>query len=211
MYKTTTFLGVVLALGITPSYSVGQQPSSPQALSPNATAQSPSDASSQPESTPKTGSDSLGENHDRKWHVKLGTISVGASYSRFSGPFYYPYGFYPYDDFRRTWLWDPYWASSVLYPPGYFGYNDGRGEVKLALEPKTVESKLVEVYVDNAYAGTADHLKSIWLQPGAYELSVSSKDHASFHRRIYVLSGRSLKIVAKLNPLKTAEAKEARP
>jgi hypothetical protein len=51
----------------------------------------------------------------------------------------------------------------------------------------------------------------MWLEPGAYDLSVSSKDHEPFHRRIYVLSGRSLKIAAKLNPQRTTEAPEAKP
>jgi hypothetical protein len=79
------------------------------------------------------------------------------------------------------------------------------------LEPKTLEPKLAEVYVDNAYAGTADHLKNIWLEPGAYDLLVSSKDRMSFRRRIYVLTGGSLKITAKLDPGNTADATGAKP
>src|SRR4029077_1247944 len=50
-----------------------------------------------------------------------------------------------------------------------------------------------------AYAGTADRLKSMWLDPGAYDLTVSAKDRESFHQRVYVLSGKSLKITAKLD------------
>jgi hypothetical protein len=208
MHRAAIFLGFALTLGILPKYCVGQTPTSSVADSTTA-AQSPPESSAGAENPPR--SDKPTEGHDRKWHLKLGTVSVGAGYTHFSRPFYYPYGLYPFDGFYRTWLWDPYWATPLSYPSGYFGYNDGRGEVKLILEPKTVDLKLAEVYVDNAYAGTADHLKTMWLEPGAYDLSVSSKDHVSFHRRIYVLSGKSLKIAAKLNPRNTAEAPEAKP
>ena len=135
---------------------------------------------------------------------------MGATYSRFGGPVYYPYGLYPFDGYYRAWLWDPYWAYPLLYPAGYFDRNDGRGEVKITLEPKTVDPKLAEVYVDNAFAGTADHLKNMWLEPGVYDLSVLSKDGAAYRRRIYVLSGKSLKIAAKLDsPL--PETKKPKP
>ena len=114
-----------------------------------------------------------------------GMLVVGGGFSQFDG-------FYP------AWLWDPYWAYPVSYPSGYFGYNDGRGEVKISLEPRSVDPKLAEVYVDNAFAGTADHLKNIWLEPGAYELSVLSKNRTAYRRRIYVISDRSLKIGANI-------------
>jgi hypothetical protein len=137
---------------------------------------------------------------DRKWHLHLGTVSVGAGYSRFSSPFYDPYSFYPFPPsilpgFGTRYssrFWDPYWG--YFYPAGYFSYNDGKGEVRLAAP------KQADVYLDNAYAGKAEKLKSIWLQPGAYDLSVSNSDHASYHQRIYVLSGKSLRITAKLEP-----------
>jgi hypothetical protein len=116
-----------------------------------------------------------------------------------------------FDGFYRARLWDPYWAYPLSYPSGYFDYNDGRGEVKLTLEPRTVDPKLAEVYVDNAFAGTADHLKNMWLEPGAYELSVLRKDRAAYRRRIYVLSGRSLKIAAKLDPVNPGQATESKP
>lgn len=135
--------------------------------------------------------------NDSKWHLHLGTISFAAGYSHFSSPFYGPYGFYPYSPYYASLLWDPYWG--YLYPAGYFSYNDGKGEVRL------VAPKQADVYLDNAYAGKAEKLKSIWLKPGAYDLSVSDSDRAAFHQRIYVLSGKSLKIGAKLEPTKTEE------
>jgi hypothetical protein len=126
-------------------------------------------------------------------------------------PFYCPYGLSPFDGFYRAWLWDPYWAYPVSYPSGYFGYDGGQGEIQLTLEPRTVDPKLAEVYVNNAFAGTADHLKNMWLEPGAYELSILSKGLTAFRRRIYVLSGRPLKIAAKLDSVNPGEATESKP
>jgi hypothetical protein len=62
-------------------------------------------------------------------------------------------------------LWDPFWG-----PYGPFGYlpnlayGNDKGEVKLAADPKQAG-----VYIDGAYAGTADCLKTLWLEPGAYD------------------------------------------
>jgi hypothetical protein len=138
-----------------------------------------------------------------RWH--LGTISVGVGYS--SGPYYGPYGFYPYGpyglypgDWVYSSLWYPMWGGYPYYGPGSFNYNSGRGEVRLTADPK-----VAEVYIDGAYAGTADRLKSMWLDPGAYDLTVSAKDRESFHQRVYVLSGKSLKITAKLGSDGTKE------
>lgn len=137
-----------------------------------------------------------------KLHLRLGTVWVGAGYSHFSGPYYYPYGpygLYPGDLVYGS-LWYPMWGGYPYYPSGYFDYNNGRGELKLSADPK-----LAEVYIDGAYAGTADRLKSIWLDPGAYDLTVSAADRESFHQRVYVLSGKSLKITAKLGSDATKE------
>src|SRR5215470_12459421 len=129
-----------------------------------------------------------------KTRLRLGTVWLGASYTRYSGPYYYPYG--PYGFYPGDWvygsLWYPLWPA--YYPPGHFDYNDGRGEIRLTADPK-----VAEVYIDGAYAGTADRLKTMWLDPGAYDLTVSAADRESFHQRVYVLSGKSLKIAAKLN------------
>jgi hypothetical protein len=206
MRKTAISLGLALVLGVLQNYGTGQTPS--QNL--DSTSQSPSN-SPVAGNPPSAASDKPSQNRDRKWHVKLGPVLVGASYRRFGGPVYYPYGLSPFDGYYRAWLWDPYWAYPLSYPAGYFGRNDGRGEVKISLEPRTVDPKLAEVYVDNAFAGTADHLKNMWLEPGAYDLSVLSKDGGAFRRRIYVLSGRSLKIAAKLDPVNPRETKESKP
>ena len=137
----------------------------------------------------------------RKRRLRFGGLAVGAGYSHFSGPYYYPYGypfapwgFYP-GDFVSASAWYPFWGSYPYYRPGSFAYNNGRGEVRLTADPK-----LAEVYIDGGYAGTADKLKSLWLDPGAYDLTISSAGRESFHQRVYFLSGKSLKITAKLNP-----------
>jgi PEGA domain len=133
-----------------------------------------------------------GSGSDHKLHLRLGPVFLGAGYSRFSGPGYYPYGFYPFAP-EYSGLWSPYWGPYPFFAPGYFGYGSAKGEVRLSAEPKTAE-----VYLDRAYAGTADHLKNIWLEPGAYDLSVAAAGREAFHQRIYVLSGKSLKITARL-------------
>jgi hypothetical protein len=152
-----------------------------------------------------TKSDTQNDEHHHRYHVRLGTIGVGAGYSRFSGPFFYNpfwYGFYPYRFDYSPFFYDPFFYSP-FYAPGYFGgfaYGENKGEVKLSGAPKTAE-----VYLDGAYAGKADKLKSMWLDPGAYDLSVGAPGSAAFHQRIYVLSGKSLKIAAKLAPQETKE------
>jgi hypothetical protein len=61
------------------------------------------------------------------------------------------------------------------------------------------------VYIDGEYAGAAEKLKTLWLDPGAYDLAVSAPGREDLHERLYVLSGKSLKITAKLH---TAVVKE---
>ena len=137
--------------------------------------------------------DNSGADYGHKLHLRLGPVFLGAGYSRFSGPGYYPFG--PYDSYSLGWgppFWSP-WGAYPFFAPGYFGYGSAKGEVRLSAEPKTAE-----VYLDHAFAGPADHLKNMWLEPGAYDLSVSAPGHEVFRQRIYVLSGKSLKITARL-------------
>ncbi len=137
--------------------------------------------------------------------VRLGGIYVGAGYSHMSGPGYYP-GYYGY----RPWLWsgyawpyayDPFFYGPYMYPgflTGY-GYHPNMGEIKLRSDDKDAW-----VYLDGALAGKAEKLKSMWLEPGSYQLEVRSGDK-KFGRKVYVLSGKTLKLVADL------EHSEVRP
>jgi hypothetical protein len=143
-----------------------------------------------------------------KFRWRLGGISVGAGYTHYSGaygyPYVYPYFYPPFGYFPGEWVGASYWYplpnSYPFYGPGTFAHTDGRGQVRLTADPKAAE-----VYIDGGYAGTADKLKSLWLDPGAYDLTLSAASHEDFHQRVYVLSGKSLKITAKLNPENSKE------
>lgn len=74
-----------------------------------------------------------------------------------------------------------------MYPGFWYGYgfSDGRGEIKLNSAPKDAE-----VYIDGAFAGTAGKLKSMWLDPGIYQLEVGE----NYRKKVYVLGGKSLRL-----------------
>src|SRR5947209_10322168 len=133
---------------------------------------------------------------ERHTHVRLGGIVVSGGYAHFSGA--YPYGFYdpfyyPFSAVSMAMLWDPFWGFyPPFYPGGYFSSGAGKGELKLSGAPKNAS-----VYIDGGYAGTVEHLKSFWLDPGAYDLTVTSPDGRRFEQRVYVLTGKTLRIEAK--------------
>jgi PEGA domain len=134
---------------------------------------------------------------NHKWHLKLGTVNVGAGYSYISTPFidpFYPYGFFGPGLVYPAYLYAPYDPYYGSYLPG-LAYGDDKGKVELAVLPKSAD-----VYVNGAYAGSAGNLKKIWLNPGAYDLTVSVPGGTEFHERVYVLSGKSLKIKRNLLP-----------
>ena len=139
-----------------------------------------------------------GENaSDRKWHLRLGAVTLGAGY--FRGPLFYPYAPLAYYPFYAQALWDPFWNPFWdLYYPGQalnLGYADDKGEVRLTGAPKSAK-----IYLDGAYAGTADRLKHMWLDPGAYDLAVSVSGRDTFRQRIYILTGKTLKVAADQAP-----------
>src|SRR5438067_30246 len=185
MHRLTICLAAFLLIAWT---SVGQDTSGSQEF--GSTAQD-SAAAPQPQKTMEESSQ-MGDHH--KYHLRLGTMTVGAGY--FSGPRFYPYGPYGWYPYYGAAFWDPFWGpySSFAYLTN-LAYATDKGEIRLAADPKQAE-----VYIDGAYAGTADHLKTIWLDPGAYDLSVSHSGRESFHQRLYILTGKSLKIAAKLAP-----------
>lgn len=181
------------------SSGAGQQQQMNVAESQNQQAQISSKQNDQ--STEQTKNDDDAKPEKTHTHVRLGTVTVGASYTNFghafAGPFY-PYPYYPYGAFSVGAFYTPF-AGYPFYGPFYYPgygpvskYGPGKGEVKLS---SLGRNKNAEVYIDNAYAGIADKLKEMWLDPGAYDLSLKAADGSSFTKRIYVLSGKSLKIM----------------
>ena len=132
----------------------------------------------------------------RRPRVRLGGIMVGAGYSRWSGDWccgYPGYGFYRLGPsfFPAYFGWDP-----LFYHPYYasgFAWGPDMGQVKLRADVKDAE-----VFLDGAYAGAASERKSMWLDPGAYNLEVRATGKETYTKRIYVLSGKSLQVKAKL-------------
>lgn len=139
---------------------------------------------------------------DHRVRVHLSGISVGGGYAHFSGPaalpLYSRYGRwgYPYWGAWEPIWWSPFWYAYAPY--GGSGPGDAMGQVKFQVEPKTAE-----VLIDGAYAGTVASLKrSLRLDPGAYNLYIKAAGHADYCRRIYVLSGKNLVVLAKLAPVR---------
>jgi hypothetical protein len=138
--------------------------------------------------------------------VKLGSVSLGAFYSYSSGCAY-PYSCYPnyfWDPFYNG-FWPSYWYYPPFYPPFYapgYSISGQGGEVRLETNAKTAE-----VYLNSAFAGIAGQLKSFWLAPGVYELEVRSENRVIFQQRIYVLTGKTIRVKATMAP----EKKEAMP
>jgi hypothetical protein len=191
------------ALGVAQSQPNDSKGQTPAAANP----QNPAEPRAATKASDPAAADAAGDHSPpaqsskRRLHLRLGGVALGAGYSRFSGPIYpypysypfAPYGFYP-GDFVSASLWYPLWGPYPFYGPGHFSYNNGRGEVRLTADPKDAR-----VYIDGGYAGTADKLRSLWLDPGAYDLTLSAPGREDFRQRLYVLSGKSLKITAKLS------------
>jgi len=140
----------------------------------------------------------------RSARVRIGGFVFGAGYSRFGGfPYYSYYSYYPYAYYRPWYqgVFHPYSFGaypSLWYHTGWytgFAYREGTGEVRLRSNLENAD-----VFIDEGFAGKVKELKTIWLEPGAYNLRVEAENHAPFALRIYVLGGKTLKIDAKLLP-----------
>jgi PEGA domain len=198
-----------------PSPSSSQARQSAEQPSPSSAGQSnPGVQTEQGQGKPAEQSAVAGKSEDKndkteksKWHVRLGTATVSASYVRlpdnfFLSPFY-PYGLYPYRIGYSPYFYDPFYSPYYSPYVGGFAYAEDKGKVELVADAKNAE-----VYLDGAYAGLAANLKRMWLRPGAYDLTVAAPDGSAFQQRIYVLSGKSLKIRAKLVPPNVHEKPE---
>lgn len=114
--------------------------------------------------------------------ITFGTVTVGFGYARYGGFCCYA----PYDGF-----YGPFWGPfGPYYPAGYFAQpGPDKGTVKLIKADKDAE-----VYIDNAYAGTVASLKTISIKPGAYDLELRPTGREPVRKRVYVLSGKTLKL-----------------
>lgn len=141
---------------------------------------------------PRDSDDSDSGRRSRFPRVRLGGVMVNAGYSRWSGPWgpgwWGPaYGFNP-------WIGYPF--GSYFYPGfwGGYGWASDKGEVKLIASDKEAE-----VYIEGAYAGTAGRLKSMWLDPGVYNIEVRRANSVDqpYRKKIYVLTGKALRLEAR--------------
>ena len=157
----------------------------------------------------KDSSDQDAEPKSGRRRFRIGGIMIGAGYSHYSG---YPGWRYPYwsPGYWSPWYWSAYsfydpWFYGPFFHPGYFtGFARGMnmGEIKLRNSPKDAA-----VFLDGAYAGTADKLKTMWLEPGAYNLELRTAG-SSFSKRVYVLSGKTLAIVPEFSRLTDKEQQQ---
>ncbi len=96
-----------------------------------------------------------------------------------------PFGF---GGFYDPWFWDPYWYGG---PSWGYGYSMPAGMGKLKVD---THLKDAEVFIDGAYAGTTSQTKDMWLKSGAHDLEIRASGHPKYAERVYVLSGKTLKI-----------------
>ncbi|MCP5120605.1 MAG: PEGA domain-containing protein, partial [bacterium] len=93
--------------------------------------------------------------------------------------------------YHDPWFWhNPYYASPFV---GRYAPGAGKGEIRLETEEKSAE-----VYIDDAYAGLAGERKTMWLAPGAYNISLRMEGREPYEKRVYVLSGKRLRLRAEL-------------
>lgn len=129
--------------------------------------------------------------------VRLGGFA-GAGYRQYAWP---GYGYWPpfYDPLSP--FFSPYsspaYFSGAFYPVWQNGLTgrEGRGEIRLQTNLPGAD-----VFLDDAWAGIASDLKTIRLKPGVYNLKLTSEHHQPFQIRLYVLSGKTLKVNAPLRP-----------
>lgn len=118
----------------------------------------------------------------------LVTLPVAAEANRHGrgritvAPVVRPYGWL--GSFGYYGVYEPY----GFYQP-FSMYNRNTGEIKLKANVKNAE-----VYINGAFAGTTDKLKSIRLKADAYSLELRALGHVSFTQRIFVIAGKTVHV-----------------
>jgi hypothetical protein len=90
--------------------------------------------------------------------------------------YYYPY---------RAWDWGwggPFWD----YSPQYY---ENTGKIKIRNFQKSDE-----VFVNGAYAGTADKMKTMKVSPGNYTIQIRRGETELLDKSIYVVVGKTVEI-----------------
>jgi hypothetical protein len=123
---------------------------------------------------------------ERKTRFHLGPIHVGAGWAHVRRHPYYPW--FPWYRFHHH----PFFLSPVdyMYPLYPFPVShEGTGEVRLEDVPKEAV-----VFIDGGYAGSGGDLRKFRLQPGAYTLRMEWDGGEPFETRLYVLTGKTLRV-----------------
>jgi hypothetical protein len=96
---------------------------------------------------------------------------------------------YSYYSPYRAWGWGAGWGWG--YPYGYYQpYNqEAKGKIKLRDYVKSDQ-----VYIDGAYAGTADKMRTIKLDPGRYTIEIRRQGNEIKNRSVYVVAGKTVEI-----------------
>lgn len=92
--------------------------------------------------------------------------------------------------------YDPFFYGAYgpygVYPSIYA--NSGLVQLK-------TNAKDADVFINGAYAGKADKLKSMWLHPDTYSLEIRAPGRAPFAEQIYVVPGKTIKVQVDFPPL----------
>jgi hypothetical protein len=72
-----------------------------------------------------------------------------------------------------------------------YGYSMPAGMGGLKID---THLKDAEVFIDGAFAGTTSKVKDMWLRTGAHNIEVRAAGHPKYAERLYILSGKTLKI-----------------
>jgi hypothetical protein len=108
-------------------------------------------------------------------------------------PYYYPYGYWGYAGY-------PYFGFGYYgggyYGGGYYGggyYDHHDGSVRVLVDPAETR-----VFVDGAYAGTADEFDGLFqrlhVQPGRHEIALKLEGYRTHRMRVYVPEHGTLKL-----------------
>jgi len=114
--------------------------------------------------------------------VRLGAVSVGFGYGW--GPWGYPWYAAEYGFYGPWGPWVPFYAPGFFIQPG-----PDKGTIKLVNA-----NEGASVYIDQGYAGKVSELKKISIKPGVYDLELRSPEGSVVQKRVYVLSGKTVKL-----------------